>query len=582
MKQKAGRSICRALFVRIVVFLAVPFLIVSGFLVFRLVYTGIKNYRAGIEMAAEQGRAAREMHVQNVYAIANRICADDSLRGFLLVYYTNQNLHYYRAQMASIVSSENAQNYRYSIGIFYANESIPRGLGAFYYLSDLDQGAASGFLASDETERWVTPCEAEAYTGAFTPYARHYTYLRKAFLGRRLLYVLAVSVPEREMDAFLEVKPEFVRQFANTPEVIEQSGQYILNYDASRQLKGLPPEALEGALDAARRQGAIVQEVEVRGFPQKLVYIFPSNPQYGALAAIACLAVLFVAGLIWVVMRSVRQLSGSMYACLEKFDQSIESGFEEKLPVSGYEEIARMTRAFNKQIDKIQDLLALAADQAGLMKESRLKALQQQINPHFLYNTLEVFSYRMELYGHSEEADAMVAFSHMLRYSIVGREKFSSLKMELAQTDNYICIQRLKFPDVSFDIQIPQELYSLQLPRFLLQPLVENCFSHGYYGKPLHIVLNALDEGGYVCFEVADNGKGLTEPELRRINAALASRKDSDTLGIGLSNINARLCLFYSEKCRLYVSSQARKWTMVTWKIPKQEYRPCETDEESL
>lgn len=151
MKKRAAPSIYRTLLLRIVVFLAIPFFAVSGFLVIRLIYTGVKSYQASMELVAEQGRATREMHVQNVYAIANRICTDDNLRGFLLVEYTNQNLPYYCAQMASVVSSENASNYRYTIGVFYVNRSIPRGLGSFYYLSDLDQGGGVGLpgLAGD-------------------------------------------------------------------------------------------------------------------------------------------------------------------------------------------------------------------------------------------------------------------------------------------------------------------------------------------------------------------------------------------------------------------------------------------------
>lgn len=418
----------------------------------------------------------------------------------------------------------------------------------------------------------MLPCEAREYTGAFTPYAQHYTYLRKVFLKEKLLYVLAVSVPEREMDSFLDTKSELAQQFTGPPRIIQQKERFILNYDADLRLEELTPEELQNTLDRVGRRGRVVEQVEVKGFPQVLVYVYPPDPQYGTLLGIACLAILFVAGLIWIAMRSIRQFSASMYDCLERFDASVANGFRDKLPVSGYEETARMARAFNDQIDKIQTLLALTADQASLVKESQLKALQQQINPHFLYNTLEVFSYKMELHHHYEEADAMVAFSNMLRYSMAGREKFSSLEMELVQLDNYICIQRLKHSDLLLDVNIPPELYNLRLPRFLLQPLVENCFSHGYYGKPLHIILNALDEGDYVCFEIVDNGKGLTQPELEQINAALASRRDQNTLGIGLSNINARLCLFYSDRCRLHVSSQEQKWTMVTWRIPKQEY----------
>lgn len=574
MKARQPHSIYHTLLLRLIVFLILPFFTVSGVLVFRIIYTGMKSYQAGAELAAQQARSVRELHVQNVYALANRISTDSSLSGFLLVDYSNQNLHYYRAQMASVVSSDSAKNYRYSVGIFYRNETIPRGLDAFYYLSDLDQGAASEFLRSDETERWVLPCEAAHYTGAFTPYARHYTYLRKVFLNDALLYVLAISVPEREMDAFLGEASGFGRLLPERPEIVQRSNLFVVNYDGALRFDTLPDEALPDALAQAEARGCTVQPVEISGFPQTLVYLYPRHPQYELLAVIACLSALFVAALVFSVVRFIRRMFGSIYACLEAFEASVAGGFREKLPVCGDDEIARMARIFNEQIDKIQALMTQTADWASLAKESQLKALRQQINPHFLYNTLEVFSYRMELHRLYEEADAMVAFSNLLRYSIAGEEQFASLRMELAQTEHYMCIQRLKFPDLSFEVNIPPALYDLQTPRFLLQPIVENCFSHGYYGKPLHVMLNAMEADGAVCFEIVDNGKGLTQEELRHINEELSSKKDSGRLGIGLGNINARLCLYYSEACRVHVESEAKKWTMVTWRLPMEPYRP--------
>lgn len=355
---------------------------------------------------------------------------------------------------------------------------------------------------------------------------------------------------------------------------------FLVNYDTRQRFGTLSEEALAPALARAQAQGCVLQSVEVSGFPQTLVYVYPRNPQYEPLAVVACLSALFVAGLVFSVMRLVRKIFGSIYACLDAFDASVAGGFRDKLPVRGDDEIARMARAFNEQIDKIQALMTLTTDQASLVKESQLKALQQQINPHFLYNTLEVFSYRMELHRHYEEADAMVAFSNMLRYSMAGKDRFASLRMELAQTENYMCIQRLKFSDLSFEVTIPPALYDLQMPRFLLQPIVENCFSHGYYGAPLRVILNAIpQEDGYICFEIVDNGKGLTKTELRHINEELSHKKDSGRLGVGLSNINARLCLFYSDKCRLYVDSEEKKWTMVTWRLPMERYRPQEGEE---
>lgn len=568
----------RALVVRITVFLVFPFFVITEFVFFRVMKEGMQIYRAGVEQTVEQGRAVREMHIRNVYSIANRICADSSLSGFLLVDYTNRNLQYYRSQIAAVVSSDSVENYGYTIGVFYTNTTIPRGFGSFFLLSDLDMGRTSEFIASPDTELWVLPCDAEGYKGAFTPYAKNYTYLRKVLIDGRLLYVLAVSVPEREMDSFLRGQADFSRRLPDAAEITQSGGFYIVNYDVSQKFGELPEESLEELLGRLAGSGSIVERVSFGGFPQELIYVYPPNPQYGLLVVITCLSVLFVILLVYVVMRFVKKMWSGMYACLEEFDASVANGFRNKLSLRGNDEIAQMARAFNAQIEKIQALLTLTAEQACLVKDSQIMALQQQINPHFLYNTLEVFSYKMELYRHYEEADAMVAFSNMLRYNTAGRERFSSLRMELEQVENYMCIQRLKYSGISFEVEIPSVLHDQQLPRFLLQPIIENCFTHGYYGKPLHIILSAVQEGGFVDFRVADNGKGMTPEELKSVNETLSGQERREKNGIGLHNINARLCLFYSDECRMRIGC-GEQWTTVAWKVPRRMFRAEEEEE---
>lgn len=577
MQRRKSHSMYRALIVRITVFLAVPFFVITEFVFFRVMKEGMQNYRAGVEQTVEQGRTVREMHIRNVYSIVNRICTDSSLSGFLLVDYTNRNPQYYRSQMAAVLSSDSVENYGYTIGLFYTNTTIPRGFGSFFLLSDLDMGRTSEFIASPDTERWVLPCDAEGYEGNFTPYAKNYTYLRKVLIDDRLLYILAVSVPEREMDSFLRGQADFSSRLPDAAKITQTSSFYIVNYDVSQKFGELQEEALSKELERLSESGSIVERVSFRGFPQELIYVYPPNPHYGMLVVITCLSVLFVILLVYVVMRFVKKMWSSMYACLEEFDASIANGFCNKLPLRGDDEITQMARAFNAQIEKIQALLTLTAEQACLVKDSQIMALQQQINPHFLYNTLEVFSYKMELYRHYEEADAMVAFSNMLRYNTAGRERFSSLRMELEQVENYMCIQRLKYSGISFEVEIPSLLHDQQLPRFLLQPVIENCFTHGYYGEPMHIILSAAWEGDFVNFCVADNGKGMMPEELKSVNDMFSGR-EREKSGIGLSNINARLRLFYSDECSLGIRCE-EGWTAVAWKVPRRRFRAEEEEE---
>ena len=267
-------------------------------------------------------------------------------------------------------------------------------------------------------------------------------------------------------------------------------------------------------------------------------------------------------------IRFVRQIFSRIVECIDRFSAQVKSGCYQPMPVDGENEVAQITSAFNALIKKIQNLMDLTAKQTALAKESQLKALRQQINPHFMYNTLEVFAYRMELYGHEEESDAIASFSGLLRYSLAKSGTYVTLREEMEQVRRYIQIQRLRYEDVSFQLQIVPELMDAKLLPFSLQPLVENCFIHGYSGSSLAIRLTCKlsSEGLYV--EIWDNGKGMSQSQLENVRESLDRGKDGADSGIGLGNIDQRLKLFYSDKSGIRLDSLEGFWTKVWFQIP--------------
>lgn len=304
-------------------------------------------------------------------------------------------------------------------------------------------------------------------------------------------------------------------------------------------------------------------------FPQKITYIWKpsSQRQYYLFGFVLLLAFGFFS--IFINIQFVRHIFSQILSCINKFGDSVKNGCYEPLPMTGENEIAQITGAFNALIVKIQNLMKLTAQQTALAKESQLKALRQQIGPHFLYNTLEVFSYRMDLHGHTEESDAIASFSGLLRYSLSKEGDYATIQEELEQVNRYIHIQKLKYESIEFEATVPLELYEKKVIRFLLQPLVENSFNHGYCGKPMRISLSCIDLGNSILFEICDNGKGISSKRLKEIRESLKTGENGSEIGIGLENIDRRLRLFYSEGSTLHIDSQEGSWTMVTFRIPR-------------
>lgn len=565
MKRIFQKSLYHKLIAIMMFFLILPFMIVTAVLYQKVLSEGEQSYRSNIELVASQVQAQREKHLDNIREISDRIASNKELKGFLLADYNPQSLNYYSGYIKQIVmGSLNYQNI-YLPKIYFQNQTIPRGFQIFYHLSDMAAiPVVSHFLKGEDETIWVTPEMAQGYpASAFTPFREHYTYMRKIYSDNKLLYLMTLSVPMAEMDHFLYENYESLPNINH--EILRDENHILINCSTN-------PVTVDGKWDQQAISGRNSQTVEISfpGFPQTITYIWPANPQRIYLVYGIALFSVFGIGAILIVIRFVRKIFFSIFNCIDCFEQSVQSGIYGKLPVDGADELSRIKMAFNSLTDKLQALIRLTAEQSSLVKESQLKALQQQINPHFMYNTLEAFSYKMELYQHFEEADAITAFSNMLRYNIAPGGRYATLGEELEQVNSYIRIQRIKYTAITYDAVVPQQLYDMEIPRFCLQPFVENSFAHGYYGKPLHILLSCVDLGAQILFEICDNGQGIPQPQLDQLNRALLEDSPSEEhIGIGLKNINTRLKLYYSEQYRIHLESSAGKWTLITFRIPK-------------
>ncbi len=173
----------------------------------------------------------------------------------------------------------------YDAKIYYVNDTIPRGLGAFYHLRDIDKGAVAAFIASDETERWVFPTDAGEYPSTFTVFRGNYTYMKKVFINARLLYLLTISVPRTEMDAFLS---SYTAVGAEPRRVYQSSDLFLINYasfDAQTAAQGMDVDVLAEYLT---RNGLTVRKAIFQGFSQTIPYSIRSSACPAARAHCSC------------------------------------------------------------------------------------------------------------------------------------------------------------------------------------------------------------------------------------------------------------------------------------------------------
>lgn len=227
-------------------------------------------------------------------------------------------------------------------------------------------------------------------------------------------------------------------------------------------------------------------------------------------------------------------------------------------------EMRELEDAFDKQVIALKTAMRNDAELRESNLRSRLNALQAQINPHFIYNTLNIISAKSMEAGNEEVIDICGKFAQMLRYSTDLRSKTATLREEITHVRNYLALAKARLEDrLEYTIDIPESFAQMTLPKLSLQPIAENAISHGYQGSSgtIHITISGtVDEAGCLHLLIRDDGCGFGEEilthlreEFSRIEAGELTEPENTTAHIGLVNTYRRLFYFSSGKIRMRI-----------------------------
>ncbi|WP_202077915.1 sensor histidine kinase [Caldalkalibacillus salinus] len=273
----------------------------------------------------------------------------------------------------------------------------------------------------------------------------------------------------------------------------------------------------------------------------------------------------------------------------------------EDAPENRQDEFAILNRTFNQMKRSIQKLILEMKQKAALetelkeqtiqniemnhlLKEMELRTLQNQMNPHFLFNTLNTLSKMAYIEGAEKSSDLIVSVSSLLRYCLKSLDQPVTLKDEINHVRDYFEIQRSRFGQrVTFDMNIDSNDLSHTVPLLTLQPLVENACIHGIdtLEEGAVIRVNVYDTQGHTLIDVYDNGVGIDEETLEETlshlqnqqvqqNDLQSTNRKGHTTGIGLSNVFKRLSLFYQDHNVMDIHSKPGEGTRIRLKLPKQ------------
>ncbi|WP_157338720.1 sensor histidine kinase [Paenibacillus lutrae] len=259
-----------------------------------------------------------------------------------------------------------------------------------------------------------------------------------------------------------------------------------------------------------------------------------------------------------------------------------EKDFHSVLSVSGPKEISSLIETYNKMVTEIRKLLQRLKEEYQQKEDMRFRALQAQINPHFILNTLNNIKWMAYIRNDKEVGDMLSNLGGILEQSIGRGGTLIPLKQEVDYIENYIELMKMKFSErLSVEIHIPEALMDQEVIKIMLQPIIENSLMHGIEPLPGagRIVISAAIEQEMFLLKVEDNGVGISPHRLQEVNARLAEHSQESPQRIGVKNVHDRIRLQYGEEFGIRIFSGLSEGTTVELWLPIKKMREVSSDD---
>ena len=271
-----------------------------------------------------------------------------------------------------------------------------------------------------------------------------------------------------------------------------------------------------------------------------------------------------------------RRLTGPLRELTYEMQQVRDGQFQTRIKSHTSDEIGILTRTYNSMIQRIVHLVNRAQTSDYIQKETELKVLQQQINPHFLYNTLEMISGMAACNENENIIKVSQQLADMFRYNL-GSGDHVTVEEEIEQIKNYVGIMQFRL-STHFGVkyEIDEKLLEKKMLRFILQPFVENAIGHGFVTPREDCMLNikVSDYEGKIRIVIKDNGVGMPEAEFKALIRYIDNQKNTPEhyydsgKYIGIGNVHHRLLLTFQDSYEFNLKSKKNKGTTVTLTFP--------------
>lgn len=280
--------------------------------------------------------------------------------------------------------------------------------------------------------------------------------------------------------------------------------------------------------------------------------------------AVLILAAALLVG--WIISHMLSRPLQQLETAMEQFEQDAD-GFTFQ-PVAGTREVQELSDSFGHMVGRIQRLMTTVREEEIDLRKTELKALQAQINPHFLYNTLDSIAWMCERGKNADAVKMVHALAKLFRISISKGHELIPIEKELQHAEAYLLIQKFRYKNqFTYHFTVDESCLHDLCNKITLQPIIENAITHGLdlLVEPGHIEIEVAADGDDVLFKVSDDGIGMPPEQV----AELLQNEPSDRTGIGIKNVNDRLRIYFGPQYGLSIESVPDEGTTVTIRMPR-------------
>lgn len=362
-------------------------------------------------------------------------------------------------------------------------------------------------------------------------------------------------------------------------EVISASSSIYLDKESKERerLIAITEEMQENGLlfreikDKSHVQSVLLQKMENTNY--KLVGIIDPETAFARqydLRQTVLLAILVSAGILFIIFVLVRQQTRPLQLLAEKMKEVRNGNFDDQLELKGTEEIRQLTDTYNEMTESLKHYVERLMEAEKEKRNAELNALQMQINPHYMYNTLASIKWLIWQGNTSMSVEVIDSFITLLRNTISNDQEFITLEQEIKNLENYVMINRVRYGDaVQVEYYVPLSCNGCLVPKLFLQPFVENAFFHGFpEGRKGNIRIFVQVKDQKLQLVIEDNGIGMGKEGLEGVRRREKSEKKEHFTGIGINNVDDRIRMIYGEEYGVEITSRENVGTKVTLTIP--------------